>query len=93
MEPCYYPDRDASGDHVALVLAGGPDDPSEPMQKSIMALLNHARHRAWLTTGYFVPNGSMLAIITKLFTRSRIWSARSRITSSVSRCSVVRSPR
>ncbi len=63
MEPCYYPDRDASGDHVALVLAGGPDDPSEPMQKSIMALLNHARHRAWLTTGYFVPNGSMLATL------------------------------
>ncbi len=61
--PCYYPAGEARGGCAALVLAGGPDDPSEPMQKSLIAVLNHARTRAWLTTGYFVPNGVTLAAL------------------------------
>jgi cardiolipin synthase A/B len=62
-EPCYYPPGGDKGGSAALVLAGGPDDPSEPMQKSLIAVLNHARTRAWLTTGYFVPNGVTLAAL------------------------------
>lgn len=62
-EPCYYPSTENSDGAAALVLAGGPDDPSEPMQKSLIAVLNHARTRAWLTTGYFVPNGVTLAAL------------------------------
>ncbi len=62
-KPCYYPEAEAKGGYPALVLAGGPDDPMEPMQKSLMAVLNHARKRAWLTTGYFVPNGATLSAL------------------------------
>jgi len=62
-EPCYYPADDGREGAVALVLAGGPDDPSEPMQKSLIAVLNHASTRAWLTTGYFVPNAVTLAAL------------------------------
>ena len=62
-EPCYYVETNGKGGHPALVLAGGPDDPSAPMQKSLMAVLNHASKRAWLTTGYFVPNGATLAAL------------------------------
>ena len=61
--PCYYQEAGPKEGHPALVLAGGPDDPSEPMQKSLMAVLNHARKRAWLTTGYFVPNGATLSAL------------------------------
>ena len=61
---CYYPEAEPKGGgYPALVLAGGPDDPTEPMQKSLMAVLNHASKRAWLTTGYFVPNGSTLSAL------------------------------
>lgn len=62
-EPCYYPEHRARGRYPTLVLAGGPDDPSEPMQKSIIALFNHATRRAWFTTGYFVPNGVTLVAL------------------------------
>ncbi len=63
IEACYYPDSADTGRHPALVLAGGPDDPSEPPQKSIVSLFNHARRRAWFTTGYFVPNGVLLSAL------------------------------
>ncbi len=63
VEPHYYLDARGQPGFPALVLAGGPDDPTEPMQKSIMALLNHARKRAWLTTGYFVPNSAILSAL------------------------------
>ncbi len=63
IEPCFYPDTEGPGLHPALVLAGGPDDPSEPTQKSIISLFNHARRRAWFTTGYFVPNGVTLVAL------------------------------
>ena len=60
VEPCYYPEVRGPGRYPALVVAGGPDDPSAPMQTSIVAILNHATRRAWFTTGYFVPNGVTL---------------------------------
>lgn len=62
-EPYYYPDHHSRGRYPTLVLAGGPDDPSEPMQRSIIALFNHATRRAWFTTGYFVPNGVTLVAL------------------------------
>lgn len=62
-EPCYYPEHGSRGRYPTLILAGGPDDPSEPMQKSIIALFNHAKRRAWFTTGYFVPNGVTLVAL------------------------------
>ena len=63
VEPCYYPEARTAGRFPTLVVAGGPDDPSAPMQSSIVAILNHATRRAWITTGYFVPNGvTMIAL-------------------------------
>lgn len=59
-EPGYYPKPRTPGRHPLLILAGGPDDPGQPMQCSIVAILNHAVHRAWFSTGYFVPNGVTL---------------------------------
>lgn len=53
----YYPPADTpSAPWTTLVVAGGPDSPSLPVQKSLTAILNHARRRVWLTAGYFVPN-------------------------------------
>lgn len=63
VEPCFYPETASPGRAPVLVLAGGPDDPTEPMQKSIVSLLNHARDRAWITTGYFVPNSVILVAL------------------------------
>jgi Phosphatidylserine/phosphatidylglycerophosphate/cardiolipin synthases and related enzymes len=60
VEACYYPESAAPGKFPCLVVAGGPDDPSAPMQTSIVAILAHATRRAWFTTGYFVPNGVTL---------------------------------
>jgi cardiolipin synthase len=49
--------------HVVQVIAGGPDLPREPIPKSIVALIGSARHRLWLTTGYFVPNHLFLTAL------------------------------
>lgn len=62
-EHCYYPEARAPGRHPLLILAGGPDDPDQPMQRSIVAILNHAARRAWFSTGYFVPNGVTLVAL------------------------------
>jgi cardiolipin synthase len=59
----YYPETSPKKSYPALVLAGGPDDPGEPMLKSIMGILDHATKRAWLTTGYFVPNAPLMAAL------------------------------
>jgi cardiolipin synthase A/B len=40
----------------AILITGGPDSPKIPVEKSLVALLNLARTRVWLTTGYFTPN-------------------------------------
>ncbi len=52
----YPPTRSVAAPWTTLIIAGGPDSPALPVQKSLIALLNHAQKRAWLTAGYFVPN-------------------------------------
>ncbi len=56
----YYPVSALPARRVVQVLADGPDNRSDPIQMSIVALLNSARERAWLTAGYFVPNEPLL---------------------------------
>jgi len=56
----YYPRNGSAEEKVVQVISGGPDLPREPLPKSMLALLNGARHRVWLTTGYFVPNQTFL---------------------------------
>lgn len=56
----YYPISPTPARHVAQVLSDGPDESEDPIQMSIVALLNSARERAWLTAGYFVPNEPLI---------------------------------
>lgn len=56
----FYPATRRPARHVAQVLSDGPDNSEDPIQMSIVALLNAARERAWLTAGYFVPNEPLL---------------------------------
>lgn len=59
-DPKYYPVSQTPARHVAQVLSDGPDESEDPIQMSIVALLNSARERAWLTAGYFVPNEPLI---------------------------------
>ena len=59
----YYPVSTQPPQHVAQVLADGPDNNADPIQMSIVAQLNAARERAWLTAGYFVPNEPLLTAL------------------------------
>ncbi|HEY9250961.1 MAG TPA: cardiolipin synthase, partial [Rariglobus sp.] len=62
-DACYYPPSPRAGPFTALVIAGGPDSLHSPVQKSLLALLQHARGRIWLTSGYFVPNSVTLTAL------------------------------
>ena len=62
-DDAYYPVSAAPPRHVAQVLADGPDNNADPIQMSIVAQLNAARERAWLTAGYFVPNEPLLTAL------------------------------
>ena len=62
-EECYYPPSPRVGPFTTLVIAGGPDSIHSPVQKSLLAMLNHAQKRIWLTSGYFVPNSVTLTAL------------------------------
>jgi cardiolipin synthase len=49
--------------HPMQVVAGGADRADEPMSKSIVSLLHEATGRAWLATGYFVPDDVLLSAL------------------------------
>ena len=59
----YYPVSALPARRVVQALVDGPDDAADPIQMSIVALLNAARERAWLTAGYFVPNEPLLTAL------------------------------
>lgn len=59
----YYLHTGPDEEHLVQIISGGPDRPREPIAKSILALLNGARRRVWLTTGYFVPNQLFLTAL------------------------------
>ena len=62
--PDYFPaPPECEGKHLVQIISGGPDLPREPAPKSLLAILGAARHRAWLSTGYFVPNQLMLTAL------------------------------
>jgi len=46
--------------YIAQVIASGPDSARDPMHKSFLALMDSARERIWITTGYFVPSNILL---------------------------------
>ena len=59
----YYPVSALAARRAVQTLVDGPDDETDPIQMSIVALLNAARERAWLTAGYFVPNEPLLTAL------------------------------
>jgi cardiolipin synthase len=59
--PRYYPPvaPEATGEIVQLV-SGGPDNRVSEHGLTVVALLHHARERAWLASPYLVPDASLL---------------------------------
>ena len=45
------------------VVAGGPDLNYDPLQRSLVEMLNYARKRVWITSGYFVPSEVLLTAL------------------------------
>lgn len=52
----------ASGRDI-LVLATGPVDKLDNCQLFFLAIINMARHRLWITSPYFVPDGAVVAAL------------------------------
>ncbi len=64
----YFPETDAAEGPLCQgplcqVIVGGPDAPREPIPKSLIALLNFARKRVWIATGYFAPDAPLLSAL------------------------------
>jgi cardiolipin synthase len=58
--PGYFPKATGAEPYVVQIISGGPDLPREPVPKSMLALLAAARHRLWISTGYFAPDQLLL---------------------------------
>jgi cardiolipin synthase len=59
----YYPQPGASQRFLVQSMPDGPDSPDDPIQMSLVYLLNAARRRVWLTAGYFVPKEPLLTAL------------------------------
>src|SRR5438067_4436578 len=60
-DPVFYKRCGQTHRHVAQVIVGGPDLTREPMPKTMVSLLHNATRRAWIATGYFVPDTMLLS--------------------------------
>jgi cardiolipin synthase len=52
-----------SGDILAQVLRGGPDEEDHPMLRANVLLAGTAKKRLWIATGYFVPGETMQTML------------------------------
>jgi cardiolipin synthase len=59
----YYPQPERTQTLLIQPVTDGPDGPDNPIQMSIVSLLNIARRRIWLTAGYFGPNEPLLTAL------------------------------
>ena len=48
---------------IVQTITDGPDDPDDPIEMSLVWMLNTARQRVWLTAGYFGPNEPLLTAL------------------------------
>ncbi|HEV7868163.1 MAG TPA: cardiolipin synthase [Chthoniobacteraceae bacterium] len=60
LDPVYYPQPTNPQCVLVQPMPDGPDTSEDPIQMSLVAMLHAARHRVWLTAGYFVPNEPLL---------------------------------
>jgi cardiolipin synthase len=58
--PGYFPSDFGPPRYPVHIVMGGPDCRNEPISKSFVSLLNLASQRAWIATGYFVPDDTLL---------------------------------
>lgn len=63
LDPRYYPVPNQAQCLLVQSMPDGPDAPGNPIQMSLVFMLNTARHRVWLTAGYFVPNEPLLTAL------------------------------
>jgi cardiolipin synthase len=61
--PRFFPAPSGAPGQLAHIVLGGPDRRNEPVSKSIVSLLNEAADRAWIATGYFVPDDAVLTAL------------------------------
>ena len=59
----YYPAPECTQRLLVQPMTDGPDGPDDPIEMSIVAMLNSALHRVWLTAGYFGPNEPLLTAL------------------------------
>ena len=63
LAPHYYPAPECAQKLLVQPMTDGPDDPDDPIEMSLVWMLNIARHRVWLTAGYFGPNEPLLTAL------------------------------
>ena len=61
--PAYFPEQEASGDHVAQMFSSSPSGGSESMHLMYLLALTAARERIDLCASYFVPDALTLATL------------------------------
>lgn len=59
----YYPQPIVPQRFLVQSMPDGPDSPDDPIQMSLVHMLNTARRRVWLTAGYFVPKEPLLTAL------------------------------
>ena len=59
----YYPAPERDQTLIVQPITDGPDDPDDPIEMSLVWMLNNARRRVWLTAGYFGPNEPLLTAL------------------------------
>jgi cardiolipin synthase len=63
LERKYYPAPSMPQRFLVQSMPDGPDAQDDPIQMSLVYLLNTARQRVWLTAGYFVPKEPLLTAL------------------------------
>ncbi len=63
LDPGYYPVPNREQTILVQSMPDGPDSREDPIEMSIVHMLNAARHRVWLTAGYFVPKEPLLTAL------------------------------
>ncbi len=63
LAPKYYPPPDGEQTLLVQPMIDGPDGPDDPVEMSLVFMLNIARQRVWLTAGYFGPNEPLLTAL------------------------------
>ena len=63
LAPAFYPRPAGRAAQPVHIVLGGPDRANEPINKSMVSLLNEASDRVWIATGYFVPDDIVLTAL------------------------------